>query len=55
MDCAAYYCEQGAIYSLDKGNTWVISEAINPEIQKYIGYIGELKTAMCFVLALETF
>ena len=38
MDCAAYYCEQGAIYSLDKGKTWVISEAINPEIrQKYIG------------------
>ena len=56
MDCAAYYCEQGAIYSPDKGKTLVISEAINPEIrQKYIGYIGELKTAMCFVLALETF
>ena len=54
MDCAAYYCEQGAIYSL--GKTWVISEAINPEIrQTYIGYIGELKTAMCFVLALESF
>ena len=43
MDCAAYYCEQGAIYSLDKRKTWVSSEAINPEIrQKYIGYIGEL-------------
>lgn len=44
LDAAAYYCEQGAICSLDKGKTWQVSEIVKPEIrQQYLEYIKELK------------